>query len=384
MLTYTYNLPLVAASVLVAILAAFSGMALTNGLSRLPSTKRKLLIAMAACIIGGGIWSMHFVALLALNLPVSVSYDLIWTIGSVLVEILMSGTALLILHFGKRNWVNMGLAGAILGYGVVTMHFVGMFSIRGCLPVYGAGAKILPILVGPATGILAVWAAYSNRTKMNILLGSILFGLSVSVIHYVTMYWTGFAILPAQMSIDYSLDDSTLALWVLFSAFGICALFLFTSATFLEPKAMPETKEIDEQPDRESQIEAHEPAPSSHHAEEAPSSIPSEIRIPYEKDNSLRFLHSNDVAVIQAEGHYSILYTTNETLFCPWSISNAAEQMPDNFIRTHRSYIVNLDHVSGFARNKDNGKCTFDALANLSNVPISRSRIDTVKNALGL
>ncbi|HAT87828.1 MAG TPA: carbon monoxide dehydrogenase [Rhizobiales bacterium] len=373
MLTYTYSLPLVMASIIIAILAAFTGLALTNGISELSITRRKLQIGMAAIVIGGGIWSMHFVALLALKLPVSISYDLIWTIGSVLIEILMSGAALLILHFARRNWLNMSIAGSLMGYGIVTMHFVGMLGIRGCIPVFWLTGKLILVVVGPATGILAVWAAYRSRTRLNIILGSIIFGLSVSVIHYVGMYWTGFAALPPEEAIVTALDNGMLALWVLFSAFAICGFFLLTSATFLAPQT---TKYVVENGPL-----LHDPASI---AEETKEQASLALRVPYEKENSIRFINSDEIAAIQAEGHYCVLYTENERLFCPWSISNAMDRMPDNFIRTHRSYMVNVNFVSGFVRNKDNGRCMIENISELAEVPISRSRIEDVKLALGL
>ncbi|MCV6547543.1 MAG: LytTR family transcriptional regulator DNA-binding domain-containing protein [Cohaesibacter sp.] len=373
MLTYTYSLPLVMASIIIAILAAFTGLALTNGISELSVIRRKLQIGMAAIVIGGGIWSMHFVALLALRLPVDISYDLVWTIGSVLIEILMSGAALLILHFAKRNWLNIAIAGSLMGYGIVTMHFVGMLGIRGCIPVFWLTGKLILIVVGPATGILAVWAAYRSRTRLNIILGSIIFGLSVSVIHYVGMYWTGFAALPPEETIVTSLDNGVLALWVLFSAFAICGFFLLTSATFLAPQsARPVIASPSDHPETGSI------------ADDPEETEPRALRVPYEKESSIRFLRSDEIAVIQAEGHYSVLYTSKEKLFCPWSISNAMDRMPDNFIRTHRSYMVNVNFVSGFVRNKDNGRCMIDNIRELSEVPISRSRIDDVKTALDL
>jgi DNA-binding LytR/AlgR family response regulator len=60
------------------------------------------------------------------------------------------------------------------------------------------------------------------------------------------------------------------------------------------------------------------------------------------------------------------------------------DRMPDNFVRTHRSYMVNVNFVSGFVRNKDNGRCMIENISELAEVPISRSRIEDVKLALGL
>lgn len=379
MLTYSYSLPLVAASIIVAILAAFTGMALTSGISELSFIKRKLVIGMAAIVIGGGIWSMHFVALLALRLPVEVFYDLIWTTGSVLIAVLMAGAALLILHFGNRGTLTIAIAGSLLGYGVVTMHFVGMLGIRGCIPVFGIWGKLIPVIIGPLSGILAVWAAYRSRTRLNILLGSVIFGLSVSVIHYVGMYWTGFAILPEGGAIETSLDHSSLALLVLFATFLICAFFLLTSVTFILPNQKVLPHSIKPEILQSSLVDTPQKSESIETVDSDAS-----LKVPYEKDGKTHFVNSEDVAVVQAEGHYSLLYTSEHKYFCPWSISNAMERLPEQFMRTHRSYIVNTKFVSGFVRHKDNGKCIIASVNQIAEVPISRSRLDDVKATLGL
>jgi NO-binding membrane sensor protein with MHYT domain len=67
MITPTYDYLLVAASVLVSLMASFTGLTLTKGISALPEGRRKMQIVMAALALGGGIWSMHFVAILAMR-----------------------------------------------------------------------------------------------------------------------------------------------------------------------------------------------------------------------------------------------------------------------------------------------------------------------------
>ena len=90
-----HNLLLVIASVLVAIMAAFTGLRVASGLSLLAPADRRTPIAKAAIALGGGIWSMHFVAMLAMNHPVPITYEALPTLGSFLVAILMTGIGLI-------------------------------------------------------------------------------------------------------------------------------------------------------------------------------------------------------------------------------------------------------------------------------------------------
>ena len=75
----------------------------------------------------------------------------------------------------------------------------------------------------------------------------------------------------------------------------------------------------------------------------------------------------------------------DEKLFCPWSISEAENRLAETrFHRTHRSYLVNIDHVTGFERRKDNGVCMFETHPQLKTVPVSRTRIEPLRKALGI
>ena len=70
MLVVNYSPLLLFASSLLALMSAFTGLILTNGLSERTAEARKKIIVQAAIVLGGGIWSTHFVAMLALDLPV--------------------------------------------------------------------------------------------------------------------------------------------------------------------------------------------------------------------------------------------------------------------------------------------------------------------------
>ena len=91
------------------------------------SVNKTLLIG-AAFAIGGSIWSMHFIAMLAMNLPIVIRYDLLMTLISGLVSVLMTAVALLILSTASYSMRRIIVAGIIMGLGISSMHYVGVYK----------------------------------------------------------------------------------------------------------------------------------------------------------------------------------------------------------------------------------------------------------------
>lgn len=365
MLDYSHNAWLVAASLAVALMAGFTGLYLTHGASKLGPQRRKSVVALAAVILGGGIWSMHFVAMLGLQLPILFYYDALITLISALVAILMVGLALLLLHFRPRTMQTIIGAGVIVGLGIVVMHYVGMAGMELCRPVYNAWDVVIATLASVVLSVLAIWAAYDNRTQRNILLGTACFGLAVFTMHFVATGLTDFVASDNPAGAGPALNNQVLAMGVTVSVFLICGAFLLTGISFIEP----------------------EPAVQRDTLEVTPEPEPAALRagVPFEREGQTFFTEPARVAAIRAEGHYTVLYLGAEKLFCPWSITEAETRLkPDGFLRAHRSYLVNPKHVSRFERHKDNGTCYFDGVDALTKVPVSRSRLTAIRDALGL
>ncbi|WP_108860472.1 MHYT domain-containing protein [Ruegeria sp. Alg231-54] len=365
MLDYSHNAWLVAASLAVAMMAGFTGLYLTHGASKLDDQKRKLVVALAAIILGGGIWSMHFVAMLGLQLPILFYYDALITLISALVAILMVGLALLILHFRPRTMGTIVGAGVIVGLGIVVMHYVGMAGMELCRPVYNLWDVVISTLASVVLSVLAIWVAYDNRTQRNILLGTVCFGLAVFTMHFVATGLTDFVASDTAGRAGPALNNQVLAMGVTVSVFLICGAFLLTGITFIEPAATNISPS------------APEPAPEPEPTLRA--------GVPFEREGQTFFAQPSNIAAIRAEGHYTVLYMNAEKLFCPWSITEAESRLvPEGFLRAHRSYLVNPKQVSRFERHKDNGTCYFDGVDALAKVPVSRSRLTDIREALGL
>lgn len=368
MLDYSHNAWLVAASLAVALMAGFTGLYLTHGASKLDDQKRKFVVALAAVVLGGGIWSMHFVAMLGLQLPILFYYDALITLISALVAILMVGLALLLLHFRPRTMQTIVSAGVIVGLGIVVMHYVGMAGMELCRPVYTFWDVAISTVASVVLSVLAIWVAYDNRTQRNILLGTVCFGLAVFTMHFVAAGLTDFVASDSAGGAGPALNNQVLAMGVTVSVFLICGAFLLTGITFVGPKrevgADSEASDPDPEPVPVAQMRAG---------------------VPFEREGQTFFAEPARIAAIRAEGHYTVLYMDTEKLFCPWSITEAETRLkPEGFLRAHRSYLVNPRHVSSFERHKDNGTCYFDGVDALTKVPVSRSRLTDLRDALGL
>jgi NO-binding membrane sensor protein with MHYT domain len=230
---------LVLASLAVAMMAGFTGLSLTRGASKLPAGRRKVVVSMSAVALGGGIWSMHFVAMLGLQLPFLFYYDALITLISALVAILITGIALLLLHFVPRSKASITGAGVIIGLGIPVMHYIGMSGMELCRPVYTPLGLIAVFAASILLGTAAVWLAYGERGRRNIVQGTAGFGLAVFSVHFLAMAGTTFQPVHDGVGTGQGIGNESLALLVTLSAFLISAAFLLTGVTFASRMQRP-------------------------------------------------------------------------------------------------------------------------------------------------
>lgn len=420
MLEVSYDPFLVTASVLVAIMASFTCLRLSSGMSDLTLAARKPRIAQAAIALGGGIWSMHFIGMLAIRIPVQMQYDALPTLGSVLIAILVVGTAFMFLHIGVRTQSRIVIAGVLTGLGIVSMHYLGMSAISGnCILTYDTTGVLVAIGIGIGSAILALELAYRRRSLRATILGATVLGLAISAMHYSAMLFTTFSLAEKIVPVSApNISQGTLAMIVAVASFVICGLFLLiavpandtnasakratasapeivakTIGEMEEAPSAPETKDDNHTqegvaPDvvarKQSNLALSKVMNEPRQPDADKSAADKPVRIPYERDNAIRFLMADAIAYIQADGHYSRIQDGKLEYFCPWPISRVEKSVASQeFIRTHRSFLVNISKVKGFRRNGDKAWCLFGDAEDIE-VPVSRARIAEVQSALGL
>ncbi len=360
-LPFTHSAFLIVMSCVVALAAGFTGLSLTRELSTRPVFQKKVSIALAAIALGGGIWAMHFVAMLGLQLPILFFYDAAITLISALMAILIVGAALILLHFAERRALTLIAAGTVIGIGVLVMHYVGMAGLELCRAVYTLQGIVASSIVAIGLCILAVWIAYDQRTNRNIFLGTLCFAIAVCSVHFLAMANTRFEEMPGVSEFGPVMSNEALALGVIFFSFVIFGACLWVSVTYL---VVTPARPADARP-----------APE-------PAAVAPALQIPCEREGNKVFVAPKDVVFVRADGHYTQVYTRTERLFCVWPVTQAMKRLlPAGFLQTHRSYLVNPEHVARFERTKDKGRCLFDG-DDLPPAPVSRSKLKGIQDAL--
>ncbi len=381
-LEVAYSPLLVTCSLAAAIMASFAALRLTSNLRFLSGAGRKARVTQAALALGVGIWSMHFIGMLAVELPISISYDPLATLGSALIAILVTGGALLSLHFGVRTKMRIILSGTLTGLGIVAMHYLGMSAISAnCVVSYNPLGVLLAIGIGIAASIAAMELAYGTRSLIGTIAGSVVLGLAISAMHYTAMFFTIFS-LGAETLVSSAplMSSDQLAIVVVLTSFLISGLFLLSATPVETLAASPAAAQPAAARSRAS-------APFSRAMsvrKDAAKGPDEDLRIPYERDKTIRFLSVKDLHMVKANGHYTQLFNGEEELFCPWSISRVEKSLnKTEFIRTHRSFIVGKRRIQGIRRAGDKAYCILGSAEELE-IPISRGRLAEVRELLDL
>ncbi|MCU1069113.1 putative bifunctional diguanylate cyclase/phosphodiesterase [Stenotrophomonas maltophilia] len=198
-MTGSYSQSLVIISLLVAILASYTALDMAGRLATAEGRVARWWLAGGAAAMGLGIWSMHFIGMLAFDLPIPVGYDLGITLYSLAVSIGASAYALWLVSRPSLPWRRL-LAGAVLmGLGIATMHYLGMAAMRMQPGIdYHPGWFAASIAVAIGAAGAALWIAFRLRaehrhTLLLRALASLVMGLAIVGMHYTGMAAARFA-----------------------------------------------------------------------------------------------------------------------------------------------------------------------------------------------
>jgi len=227
-MTGVYNPLLVCLSLVVAFLASYTAVELSGGLNTLAGAKgRPLWLAGGAVSMGVGIWSMHFIGMLAFSLPVEVGYDLAATTASLFLAIGVSLIALATASRGVLSSARLCIAGTVMGIGVAAMHFTGMHAMQMSPGIaYTIWRVALSVGVAIAASMAALWLAFTLRASdvQNVVVkrlgAAFIMALAITGMHYVGMSAADFAAGSICLSVG-KLDARWLALIVTATSFTV-------------------------------------------------------------------------------------------------------------------------------------------------------------------
>ena len=204
----SYNYALVGLSILIAILASYTAMDLAGRVTASAGWTRVSWLLGGAVAMGTGIWSMHYIGMLAFILPVPVFYHWPTVLLSMLAAIFASAIALSVVSRQQLDTVRTLIGSGLMGAGIAGMHYIGMYAMR--LPAmcqFDSLVVILSVVFALVISFAAIWITFhlqvgkGKSTGIKVL-GAVVMGAAISVMHYTGMAAASFN--PSDMRVDLS------------------------------------------------------------------------------------------------------------------------------------------------------------------------------------
>jgi len=229
---FSYDFPLVALSIAIAVLGSFTGLVMTVGIRRVGRKEAALRVALASFGVGVAIWAMHFVAMLALILPVKLRFAATPIAASAAIPVAFTALALAIAGWRWLGRFSLPVGAVGLGLGIAGMHFAGMAAMRGGGAIaYSWGSVALSILIAIHVSAVALWLAFRERGFFDTVLGALALGLAMTSMHYLAMETTRFVPADALAAPSETVvSDAFLALTIALAVYGVCGVCLFVFA----------------------------------------------------------------------------------------------------------------------------------------------------------
>jgi len=235
MLIGSFTPSLVLISIFVAILASYTALDLSGRIATATGRTVYLWIGGGALAMGIGIWSMHFIGMLAFHLPIELGYDLPITLLSLLIAILSSGFALWLVSQPQLPALQLSFGALVMGTGISTMHYCGMAALR-----MQPGIDYDPTLFGSSLVIAvsasaaALWIAFRLRRQtpyVRLARGgaAVLMGMAIVGMHYTAMAAANFAEGSFCGAVGNGLRGDGLDKLVLVTSLAVLTIALLTS-----------------------------------------------------------------------------------------------------------------------------------------------------------
>jgi NO-binding membrane sensor protein with MHYT domain len=394
---------LVALSVVIAILGGYTGFGLAARIRGTPGGSRRVLLAGAAGFLAVGIWTMHFVGMLAAPIPSDTVYLVLPTIISFLICALVVGISLSFVSIGDPSLLRVMSSAVLMGLGIVSMHYVGIHGLAGNFAVeHDWPMVLLSSLVAIVTAYGGLRAFLARQDGVRLIASSIAFGVAVSGMHYTATYGMHFVACSPEVAQAHAsglaASQQMLSVVVALLCFVIAAGFLLSlvpeprrpaatlSAAGLDPSAqtsaVPGQPLVAEPGAVATTFPRLMPAPLGGIGQ-PPRSAPAP-RLPVEGADGIHFIDAADIRSVRADAHYTLVHDGTRERMCLWSISQAEAQLdPGLFVRVHRSHIVAIPHVTLVRKEGDGAVIELDG-PSPHRVPVSRAKIAEVKARLGL
>lgn len=232
MMHVTWDSGLVIASVFIAFLASFSALDTVARVTDSHGIKSLLWLIGGGAAMGIGIWSMHFIGMMAMHFTMPMRYNPSETIFSIVVAVLGSIIALwAVFRHNQFTLTNLLLGSIILGTSVVAMHYTGMAGLRINHPIiWQKTPVIISIVIAYSASAVALWLAFRLRNNDTGVLNrrfiaALVMGAAIAGMHYTGMYAAHFD--TTMQVLPGGLGSQRLTIWVFMFTLVILGSNLF-------------------------------------------------------------------------------------------------------------------------------------------------------------
>ncbi|MGB7602733.1 MAG: diguanylate cyclase [Candidatus Sulfotelmatobacter sp.] len=232
----SYDYGLVAFSVLLAMFASYAALELAGRVTSARGRVRALWLGCGAIVMGLGIWAMHYVGMLALDMPITVSYHLPTVALSLLAAIAASAVALFVVSRAKISmWQEIG-GSVAMGGGIAAMHYIGMAAMRcSAVTVYNPAIVVASILLAILVSLIALRLAFRVRDEKHVtgrkIISVLVMGTAIPLMHYTGMWAASFFPSGIAPDLAHSVGISTIGVVAISTStlFVLAAAIAFSS-----------------------------------------------------------------------------------------------------------------------------------------------------------
>src|SRR5712691_4942385 len=248
----SHNYALVALSVLIAMFASYAALDLAGRVTAAGGWIRAVWLLGGAGAMGTGIWSMHYIGMLACILPVPVAYHWPTVLLSLFAAILASAIALYVVSRQKMGAFRAFAGSVLMGGGIASMHYIGMAAMRmSAISHYDSLLVLLSVVFAVLISLAALWITFHLRdekaaTGLRKTAGAVVMGAAIPIMHYTGMAAADFT--PSGMPADLSraVSISTLgAAGIVAATLIVLGLALLTS--WVDRRFAAQTLELQEE-----------------------------------------------------------------------------------------------------------------------------------------
>ncbi len=215
-LVSSYDYRLVALSVAISTLASYAALDLAGRVTAARGRVRMTWLTGGACAMGIGIWSMHYIGMLAFSLPVAIGYDWPTVAASLLCAVLASLVALFVVSRPQMGLLQAAIGSVVMGSGIAAMHYIGMAAMR--LPAmcsYSSGLVTLSVVLAIVISLIALWLSFilrgDNQGRFwKKMASAVLMGVAIPAMHYTGMAAASFAHSEMKPDLSHAVTISSL------------------------------------------------------------------------------------------------------------------------------------------------------------------------------